>query len=923
MANERWQRAKVVFQGALERPLEGRTTYVVAACGEDLELRGEVESLLASHAEATGFLSRPAVEQAGLSPSGRRIGPYSVLDEIAHGGMGSVYRAVRDDDAFRKTVALKLMHRGGSGSEFLNRRFQQERQILAGLQHPNIATILDGGATEDGQPFLVMEHVEGRPLTIYCDEAGLGLRARLELFRSVCGAVQYAHQNLVVHRDIKPPNILVTADGMPKLLDFGIAKLLAAGVESEYAPTATLLPMMTPEYASPEQVRGEAVTTTSDVYSLGVVLYELLVGQRPYEVKTHSLEEIVRTVCDTAPLPPSAALRTRLADREGPAPTTQASELRGDLDTIVMKALHKDPSRRYGSAQELSEDVRRYLVGLPVLARPDTLRYRAAKFVARHKPGVAASTLVALLIVGFALNASLQSVRIRKEKDKAERVSSFLVRLFDFADPGSSGAHDVKAREILDKGVERIHSELKDEPEVRATLLDTMGTVYKSLAQYDKSEALLREALAIRKQVLGRHPDVAKTSMNLGVLLWRKGQYGEAETLMREALALERQLVGPEHKDVTVILSNLASVLGDKGEAAESEAMYKQALALRRRLKIEKDTQLPMMIQNVANAALDHGDYAGAEALYREALEMQRANLGNDHANVARSTAHLASFLEDKGDYAAAERLYRESLAGLRKAFGEEHRWVAFAMGDLARLLGRKGDYSEAVELARGGLAMERKVLGAGHSHVATILGILAAILDDQGQRVEAESLVREGLALSRAALGDEHTQVAALWEELADILRGAGKLADAEAAYRTALAMDRKLSGPKHHSTAGPLTGLGELQLQRQDPAAAEPLLREAVAVRQAALPKDHTDTAEAESALGACLTAQGRFAEAEPLLTGSDTLLEAKLSSRSRAAREAHQRLVKLYTAWGKPAEAGRYAGALARAKLGYRAQ
>jgi serine/threonine-protein kinase len=885
-----------VFGEALALAPTERPAYLAAACGEDLELRREVESLLGAEAAAGDFLSRPAAEPEAAWERSQRIGPYALVEEIGRGGMGAVYRAVRDDDAFRKTVAVKLMH-GGPSSEFLRRRFHQERQILAGLQHPNIAGVLDGGATEDGRPYLVMEHVEGRAVTRYCAEAGLGLRERLDLFRRICAAVQYAHQNLVVHRDIKPSNVLVTAEGVPKLLDFGIAKLLAAGVEPESAPTATMLPVMTPEYASPEQVRGEAVTTAADVYSLGVVLYELLTGRLPYELDTHSLEDIVRTVCETEPLPPSAVA------------TLSGASLKGDLDTIVLKALRKDPARRYGSVQELSEDLRRHLVGLPVLARPDTWGYRVTKFVSRHRVAVAVAALAVLLVAAFSANTYFQSVRLRRERDKAEQVSAFLVKFFDVADPATSGGRDVTAREMLDRGVERVRSDLRDEPEVQATLLDTLGNVDKSLGRYKEAEGLLRDALAIRRRVLGRHTDVAKTTANLGVLLWRKGDYAEAESLLRESLDLYRSLNPRNHRDISIILTNLASVMADRDETAGAEALYREAVTVRRRLGIENDTQLPNMVENVAIIVAERGAYAEAEPLYREALALKRRGFGDTHPSTARSMVEVGSFLVKTGAYAEAERLYRDALPILRRSYGDKHRWVAHAMGELAALLGGKGDYGAAEELAREALAMEREVLPKGHSALAGTLAVLARILADKGDPAAAEPLLREGLAIAEAALDAEHTEVAELRSELGRVLRDRGRLGEAEESYRQALGVERAKLAAGHPTTAWTVSHLGALLLEKEGPAGAEPLLREALAAQRAALPEGHPDRAETESVLGACLAAQGRFAEAEPLLRASHEAIVAKTSGGSRASRESAARLVQLYEAWGKPAEAQRY--------------
>src|SRR5712664_85981 len=451
MTPERWQTVKRLFHEALDQAPEGRTAYLERACAGDTTLRKEVETLLSSERESAGFMEEPAA--ASMPPAadpaavlGRRIGSYRVLREIGHGGMGAVFLAVRDDDAYRKQVAIKLV-RAFSASDLLVDRFRQERHILAALDHPNIARLLDGGATDDGLPYLVMEYVEGVPIDEYCEAHALSLRDRLALFRTVCSAVQFAHQNLVVHRDIKPANILIAADGTPKLLDFGIAKLLSPELAAR-GQAATAFPMMTPDYASPEQVRNEPITTASDVYSLGVLLYRVLTGRGPYRVPTGAVLEVIEAVRDQEPQRPSAIV----------------PKLAGDLDNIVLRALRKEPRERYASVDELSADIRRHLEGQPVSARKATVPYRAGKFVRRHKVGVAAAALLFLSLVGGILTTLREARIARAERARAERrfndvrklANSFLFEVHDAIErlPGSTAARELvikRALEYLDK----------------------------------------------------------------------------------------------------------------------------------------------------------------------------------------------------------------------------------------------------------------------------------------------------------------------------------------------------------------------------------------------------------------------------------------------------------------------------------------
>src|SRR5690242_17996856 len=465
------ERVAQLFQDALEQPVEERARFLAEKCGGNGALLAEVESLLTSDedAGAANFWHGSAidVEAANFALEsdarlGQTIGPYRILEAISSGGMGTVYKAVRDDEAFQKYVAIKVIKRG-MDTDFIVQRFRNERQILANLEHPNIARLLDGGATGDGLPYLVMEYVEGQPIDRYADEHGLAIPERLRLFRTVCAAVQYAHQNLVVHRDLKPSNILVTREGDPKLLDFGIAKLITPG-GGPAEQTVTMMRFLTPDYASPEQIRGEAITTVSDIYSLGVLLYKLLTGQRPYRVKTDNPDELARAICTETAERPSTAL-TRGGPVAMPVDAAKAQKrLSGDLDNIVLMAMRKEPERRYASVEQFSEDIRRDLEGLPVVAHKDTFSYRTAKFVRRHKAGAVAAALVVLTLVAGIAATAWQARTARRERDKEQYINKFLQDMLGAAAPDALGT-DVKVIDVLNEASKRAKIELADKPE--------------------------------------------------------------------------------------------------------------------------------------------------------------------------------------------------------------------------------------------------------------------------------------------------------------------------------------------------------------------------------------------------------------------------------------------------------------------------
>jgi len=604
MNAEFWLQLKDLFHAALEQRPEERRRFLESACHGDLGLRAKVEQLIASHEEAGSFLNNAAVVDAGMIPSqepeqeekeecvGRQIGPYEIVREIGQGGMGTVFLAVRADDQYRKHVAIKLVNRGMNTDAIL-RRFMMERQILANLEHPNIAALLEGGTTGDGLPYFVMEYVAGRPIDEYCDTHRFTTTQRLELFSEVCAALQYAHQNLVIHRDIKPGNILVTGDGVPKLLDFGIAKLLTPNWATDAGePTLTMQQLMTPAYASPEQLRGLRITTASDVYSLGVVLYELLSGHRPYSAGSRNAEDIVRAILSDDPVRPSIAIThtAEIASPEATAPYANTPQiigqlregtidrlrrrLSGDLDNIVLKALRKEPSRRYASVQELAEDIRRHLAGLPVNASPDTLSYRATKFVQRNRAAVSA---VAVIFITLCLATGLtawQARVARRERDKAQSRFNQVRKLankvlFEYNDGIEKLDGSIPVREKMVEDASEYLDALTQEAGGDRSLQSELARAYTRLGDIqggtgqanigDREGAIksYRQALAISNSLLTPNPDkallldIAALDGRLYQTLWKMGQQVEAEQHFHASLTLRERLVAGDPSNLT------------------------------------------------------------------------------------------------------------------------------------------------------------------------------------------------------------------------------------------------------------------------------------------------------------------------------------------------------------------------------------
>ena len=882
-----------IFAGALERSAAERAAFLDAACGGDPELRRELERLLAADQRIGDFLERPAGELLGMVPlggDGGRVGPYRLLRRIGSGGMGAVYLARRDDEQYERLVAVKVL-RWGLDSPEARHRFRAERQILARLEHPNIARLYDGGTTDEGRPYLVMELVEGLPVDRYCDERRLTVGQRLDLFRRICGAVQYAHQNLLVHRDLKPGNILVTAAGEPKLLDFGIAKRLEAE-DRDSDDTLPGLRVMTPVYASPEQVRGKAVTTASDVYALGVLLYQLLAGRLPYRLASHHDSAVAAAILGQEPEPPSQALfHPRPAEEQSPEliaaargtrPRALARRLRGDLEEILLRALNKDPQSRYTSVALLSQDLESHLANRPVAARSNTLLYRAGKLVRRNPATAAAAVLAVLLGLGLLASFAVQQRRVARERDKARYTLSFLVDTFKQADPYHARGERLTAREILDQGADRVSRELSGQPDVQAELMDSIGEVALGLGRYDQAQPLLERALALRRKTFGPQSlQVAQSLEHLGLLKKELSKHAAAEALLRQSLSIRRLLLGAGDLAVAKTLNELAEVVANQVRYAEAEALNRQGLAIARKVEGPAGRTVVESLLGVAKRKGELGDYAAAEHLFRQGLDIERRTLGDRHPQLYHDQTDLGEILFEAGKYQAAEALLRQSLAVQQKILGREHPDVATTLNNLAMVVQRLNRYAEAEVIDREVLQITRSQFGASHWRVAIILGNLGSVLVGQNtpEKIrEGIPYYEEALAIRRQNLGDRDPLVAQIYLLLAGAHRQLNEADQALPLARQALALLEQTEGPNHPHVAFALRELGRDYVYLGRYAEAEPQLRRALDIRRKELPADSADVANAKASLGDCLISLGRYVEADLLLREAEATLSTQ---------------------------------------------
>jgi serine/threonine protein kinase/tetratricopeptide (TPR) repeat protein len=824
---ERWQRVKAVFQTLAERPEADCEAALHDLEAQDSALALEVRGLLHAHREGGGLVAAALVResetfsgtQPGRERAGQRIGSYRLVRRLGEGGMGEVWLGQRADDAYHKQVAVKLVHSWlVTPSSF--ERFRTEREALARLEHSNIVRLLDGGTDERGVPYFVMEYVDGEPIEHYCDAHGLDLSQRLRLFMTICAAVQHAHQNLIVHRDIKPPNILVTEQGEVKLLDFGIAKLLADADTEAVGLTKTSERPRTTEFASPEQIRGGPITTATDVYSLGVLLYRLLTGVHPYVLRPDQPLEAARIICDEKPARPSAApfpspeQKARKDEEIRQVRGGGRRQLRGDLDTIVLMALRKEPQRRYATVERFSEDIRRYLEGLPVLAHGDTLAYRTGKFLRRHRVAVgAAAVIAASLVAGLLATAHQARIareerdRARVEKTKAEQINLFLQQMLASADPswystGHRKGEDTRVVDVLKQAESKVDTVLSGQPEVRATLHQTIGNTYLGLGIPQPAQRHFEAAVALYTSIYGgQHPRVAESLYYLGAARYNNGDLASAEKLFRQSIAIFRR-TDPKNVNLLHVLHDLAGLLITMNTAApgEAESMLGEALTLSRLRYGEAHPATRSIYSMLTLLAEQRGEIDRAEGISRDLIEKSRRT--NDQWSLGMALSDLGRILEDKGELTEAESADSEALQLVVQIGGEHHPAVARARDILAALHCRQRRYPPAEKEARASLAIWQETQPESLSLRVPAWTSLGEALIGTGRTAAGNGYLSDALSALAAQRSPDDPARPLVESRLGECLIAQKRYADAEPLLQESLRAMTKRRGASNPKT-------------------------------------------------------------------------------------------------------------------------
>jgi len=852
MDSERWNRIQTVFHAVADLPADEQRRLLEAECSGDPALREEVLSLIEEDLRGGSLLDRGVAELAheifsdAVPPAllAQHFGPYRIRKVLGEGGMGVVYLALRED--LGSLAALKIL-RDAWLSPARRERFAAEQRTLAQLTHPSIARLYDADTLPDGTPWFVMEYVEGAPLTAWCEQHAASVPDRLRLFRAVCEAVEHAHRHLVVHRDLKPSNILVTDDGGVKLLDFGIAKHLES-LDGPTDQTRTGLRLMTPAYAAPEQMRGAPVSIQTDLYSLGVILYELLTGRLPFDLSRLTPGEAEAAILEREPERPSIQVR-----RGGTAAARGVNRAAwADLDVLCLTAMHKDPARRYGSVQALVRDVNHFLEGQPLEARPDTLGYRVGKFIRRNRRPVALATTALISVVALVVfyTASLTAARNTavSEAARSRRIQQFMQSLFQGGDQEAGPADSLRVITLVHRGVQEARN-LSSEPVVQAELYETLGGILQQLGELGGADSMLLASLSRRQALFGvNHTEVARSLIALGHLRADQAQFDAAERMVRDGLAMSLRSLPADHPQVaeaTILLGRI--LLNARGSTPSPE--------------------LGSALLELANVRYQLGQYAAADSLSQRVLAVARALYGERHPRVADALRSIGGVLFERGKYPAAEASYRNALGLIVAWYGADHAETASAQTSLARTLHAQGRYDEADQLLVAALAVRERVLGRNHPSVAETLNELGVV---------------------------------AYWQD---------RLDDADAYYNRMLDIYRGIYGERHQFVGVALSNLGNVALDRKDWAGAERLFRRMLDIFVEVLPAEHSNTAIGRIKLGRSMLRQGRFAAAvQESLAGYESL-RAETDPSSAFLRNARIDLMTAYDSLGQPDQAARF--------------
>lgn len=932
--SERWERAGELLERALEQPAAGREAFVRREAGGDEELAAEALSLLAADQRAPGFLDSGvfelvagALDVAAEPPGGEQVvGDYRLLRELGRGGMSRVHLAEPLDDRLGRQVAIKRLVAAAGAREELGRRLAVEGRVLAALAHPHIAQVFDAGIDADGDPYLVMEYVDGEPLVAWCAREGASLGRRIDLFLEVCAAVAHAHRRFVVHRDLKPSNILVDRSARVKLLDFGIAKLLDPAAPGGLVPmTRTGLLPMTPEYAAPEQIRGGEITTATDVWQLGVLLHELLTGRRPYRFDGRSAADLERLVCGREATLPSAVVAAAgsggaeepLAGAPPLPPLRLAAALRGDLDTIVLHALEKDPAARYESAEALADDLRRWRAGLPIRARPATRGERLVKFVRRHRAGVALSAAALAGALAFVAALALQvrataveRDRARLESRKAGEVTAFLLDLFESSDPAESRGEEIPARELLARGAERIRAADLD-PELRARMLEVLGRVHGKLGSFERAAELLEEALRTElASGRGDGPAAAAMRTHLAEVRLAQADGASAERLLREALEIRRRFAGETSLEVASTLNDLGVAMRMRDDAAAAEPLLRDALAILDARPAEAPVLAAQARVNLGEVLVDLGRYEAAEVPLREGVRLLEGLGGPAHPDLASAQRALASLLARLGRFAEAEPLQVAALALRRELYGAAHPLVAQVLNDLAYLQEMQGNFEGAAATYAEAMSVYERTFGAGHQGVAILAANLAQIELKLGHPARAAELAGRAQAIYRDSIGIENASGARVLVLLGTASEMRGDAAGAERLFREALAVARRNVEAGHPRIGTAALETGRLLALGGRLAEAAPLLSEAHAIYGERLGADSPHTRRAGFWLGWCRERAGE--------SDGEALWRANLEALRRALRPGDPQLAEAERAAARLLAAGEADQALESAQL-----